>query len=420
MDAFDYHDVRQAGAAGDGRTDDAPTIQATLDKGGVIFIPPGAYLIGRTLRIGSGTRLTVHPQAVLRLADGAGVDQHSHLLTNSDPQGGNADIEISGGIWDGNNPGNPRQGDLINPGSYTGVMLQFRNVRNLTLSGLTLRNAETYYVAMTQIQNFIIEHIRFESTSPRPNNDGIHLGGYCEDGIIRHLSGHGRCVPNDDMVAMNADDAIERIECQNMLRGPIRRVVVHDLHADQCHSFVRLLSTDAPIEDIDVSGIRGGCTESVLNMDGARHCRVQVFDAADPAYADGAGFCRRIRLSDIVAHKAGSSVGPLVRLFQRCDDLEIRSLRRDLSADLTDEAPTIDARYIPGHRLVVEGLDAAQAETVTGTDVVRTVVPQAGVGERSSVVVGCELDRDDAFCLPDGGFGRLMLSGPVEVFGDGS
>ena len=95
--------VRDTGARGDGTTDDSRAMQRALDgPEQIVAIPPGVYCLGSTLRIGSGKTILAHPEAVLRLADGAGRDVDSFLLTNADRDSGNHHIEINGGTWDGN------------------------------------------------------------------------------------------------------------------------------------------------------------------------------------------------------------------------------------------------------------------------------------------------------------------------------
>ena len=390
-------------AVADGNADAAPALQRALDARGTVHVPPGRYRIGRTLRVGSNTRLLLHPQATLRLADGVGRTLDDFLLTNADHERGNEGIEVRGGTFDGNNRGNPRTpGALIDPGSYTGVLINFRNVRHLTFAHALLCDAETYHFRATQIGRFLVEHVRFHSTNPRPNNDGIHLGGNCSDGIIRHLRGLGPGAPSDDLVALNADDALERIECQGKTRGSIRNLTIHDLRADQCHSFVRILSTDSPIEHIDISGIRGGCTESALNMDGARGCRVQVFDAADPKYARGVGDCRDIRVGDIVVFKAtANSRSPLIRLQQRVDGLTLTGFRRDTSRDGSPAAPTLDARFLDRFRLHLEGVDASRVDGLKAASSVAFADSRDGLTTT--------LDYSDAATLPAGGFDRLAV-----------
>jgi hypothetical protein len=52
-------DVKDYGARADGKTDDAPAVQAAIDAaiamGGVVFFPPGAYAIREPLKIASGS-----------------------------------------------------------------------------------------------------------------------------------------------------------------------------------------------------------------------------------------------------------------------------------------------------------------------------------------------------------------------------
>ena len=394
------HDLH---AVADGNADAAPTLQRALDAGGTIRVPPGHYRIGRTLRIGSHTRLILHPQATLRLADGVGRGVNDFLLTNADHDSGNEQIEVHGGVFDGNNRGNPRTpGALIDLGSYTGVMLNFRNVRGLVFADALLCDSETYHFRATQISRFLVEWVRFHTTNPRHNNDGIHLGGNCVDGIIRHIHGLGPAAPSDDLVALNADDALQRIECQGKTCGPIRNVTIHDLAADQCHSFVRILSTDSLIEHIDISGIRGGCTQSVINMDGARGCRVQVFDAEDPKYARGVGDCRDIRVGDVEVYKATPNSGtPLIRLQQRVDGLAVTGFRRDMNRDGSPAAPTLDARFLDGYRLEIEGMEVSRGAALDHD----SPASPAQSGDEFTA----DLRYDDTATLPVTAFERLTV-----------
>ncbi len=347
--------VHRPPLAGDGNADDGPALQKMLDRCGVIEVPPGVYRVGQTLRLRSRTRLLAHPQATFVYADGAGIDQHCYLLTNADPEGGDTDIEVRGGIWNGNNPGNRRvPGKLIDPGAYTGVMIHFHNVHGLTFGDAMLCDAETYFWRGVELERFTVEDLRFHATHPRPNNDGVHLTGGCRHGIIRRLAGLGPLAPNDDMVAINADDALERIECQGGTCGPITDLTISHLRADQCHSFVRALSVVSPIERIDIDDVQGGCTSSVLNMDGARGCRVQVFDASDPRFAEGVGACRDIRLSRVRAWPARVGGGQaMLNLAQHTDRLEVRDFVRVVERDGDPQAPTLAVAHVPGHRITL-------------------------------------------------------------------
>lgn len=268
-------------------------------------------------------------------------------------------------------------------------------------------DAESYYFRLSHARNaFWCKISAFTRSIPTNNNDGIHLGGNCEDGIIRHLRGLGRGAPNDDMVAMNADDVLQRVECYGQECGPIRNVRVYDLHADDCHTFVRLLSVDSPIEHIDIEGVRGGCQIAMLNMDGARGCRVPMFDDNDPRYANGVGCVRDVRIRDVQVCKSGTVASPLINLQQRADGLRIEGFQRLIAQDAAPAAPTILAGHLPDQHLVIEGVAAAQGEALRAASSAASAIhplPDGEIAVQAHVTSGTELR------LPVGGFRRFTV-----------
>jgi hypothetical protein len=396
--------VESVGAVGDGVADDAPAIQRALDQHRKIFIPFGHYKIGRTLRVHSGTRLSVHPHAVLKLADGVGQHWDDFLLTCADSEGGVRDVEISGGIWDGNQAANRRGLELINPGAYSGVLLNFFNVDGLVLREMTLANAESYFLRLCEVKHFLVEHICFHSDEPRPNNDGVNLGGGCEHGVIRHLRGLTPGTPNDDMVALNADDMLERIEIYGKVCGPIRHINIYDIEAVRCHSFVRLLSVDSPIEHITIDNVRGGCDISAINMDAARGCRIPLFDQNDPARASGVGAVSNVWASRFFVHKTEPNQVPLLRLETRAG-MVVTDFRRNLKADVDLAAPTAQIRHIEGHTMEMEGLSETQKTSIQQASSAQVAVTSDGQRHNIHTV----LSRGESMVLPQGDFARLTM-----------
>ncbi|WP_428386198.1 glycosyl hydrolase family 28-related protein [Mucisphaera sp.] len=387
-----------------GLSNAAPDIQRALDTGGHLYIGPGRYRIGQTLRISSNTSLTLDQNAHLQFADGAGVGVDSFLLTNAHHDQGDRNISIYGGIWDGNNKANPRTpGAVIDQGSYTGVTINFRNVQDLSIQNLTLCDAESYFVRASKIIGFYFGDIRFDTTKPRPNNDGIHLGGYCRDGSIERLRGLGLHAPNDDMVALNADDAIERIECQGIDVGPIESIKISDLNAPSCHSFVRLLSISHAIRDIMITKIRGGCAESVINMDGARGCLVPLFDPNDSRFIDGVGDCRDIHVDDIEVFKTSCENNrPLLNIQQRVSNLFINHFRRTESSDVNQHAATLELMNLPDTHIYLAGSDDPLAW--------KELLGDHALDEHmASRVVEMTLTRAKSLRLLGGGFRRLSM-----------
>ena len=310
-----------------------------------LFFSAGEYLIEETLRLPSATHLKLDANARLRLADGVANTEHDYLLANSDPKAGNRDIIIEGGIFDGNQLGNPRPSGLLDRG-YTGAMLHFANVRGLRLTGMVLTDAEAYYARFTHVHDFHIEDIGFDSSHVRHNNDGIHLGGNCSHGVIRNIRSLRPGVTGDDLVALNADDALARTEVYGMTNGDISDVVIENLEAQNCHTFVRLLCVFSAIRNVSIRHVRGGCQNSVINADGARGCRVQVFDENKPPYPDGVGLLENILAEDFRVHRTGDNDQALIDIQERIGSLLIRDFVRDRSEDKSPHAPTLRMRHI--------------------------------------------------------------------------
>ncbi|MFA6288028.1 MAG: glycosyl hydrolase family 28-related protein [Opitutaceae bacterium] len=363
--------VLDYGARGDGLRDDGEAFQRALDGGpGTVVVPAGNYLIGRMLRVGSGVWLKLDAGARLRLADGVAKAPDDYFLTNANPGAGDADITVEGGFWDGNNAGNARPPGLFDFG-YSGAMMHFRNVRGLRVADMQLHDAEAYHVRLTQVRGFEVERIRFSASRVRPNNDGIHLGGHCENGAIRDIKGLHFGVTGDDMIALNADDALTRTEVKGMLCGPIRNIRIEDIEAQGCHSFVRLLSVVSPIENVSIRGVRGTCEVAAINCDGARGCRVPVFDEKAPPFPDGVGFLTNITAEDFIVGKSHANDIALLRLETRMTNVRITNFVRDRDADQSPATPTLRLRHAAARELAVNGKPArpvAFGETLELTD----------------------------------------------------
>lgn len=404
-------DVRTCGAVGDGRSDDSLAIQSALDAGaGLVVVPAGTYRIGTTLRMPSNTRLVAHPAAHMVLADGAGRNTDSFLLANARSDGGDTNIWVEGGIWDGNNPGNPRGPD--EPGSYTGAPLDFRSVNGLVLRGMTLRDAECYYIRIGEARNFLVEDIVFQAPHLRPNQDGVHLGGFCEDGVIRHLRADGPGCTNDDMVALNADDGMQRAQNLGLRCGPIRRIRIEDVRAESCHSFVRLLSVTSPIEDITIDDVVGGARNCAVNADACRQCRVRLFEREDQ-YPAGVGAIRRVTIRRMHVHKAPHGGGKaLLDLTSRLSEFRIRGFVRDSERDGNPAAPTMTLGQMDPCHVELCGIDAAHADTVAAADGVveegrrRMATP----AHRDTTAARLRISRAGSLVLPEGGFDSLLVN----------
>jgi len=325
------------------------TIQRALDSGQpALHLPAGTYTVDRPLKIHSNTTLALDKDACLIAGDGALSKRGDFLLTNADTEAGSENITVTGGVWDGNYRANPKS-DLFDENGCSGALLNFVNVRNLTLRGLRLQNSAGYFIRLARLNHFTVEDIQFSHETNLANNDGVHMGGHCENGVIRHIHCLTRGTTRDDLIAFNADDCVTRTENRDLPRGPIRNVLVEDVYAEQCHCFVRLLSVTAEISDVTIRGVRGGCRSNAVNLDAARYCRTPLIDPDDPAFTNGVGNIHDVNIEDMAVTQIGGN--PLIQAETNARNLVIRNFERTGPGG----GETIRLRNISPSRVILRG-----------------------------------------------------------------
>lgn len=262
---------------GDGIHDDFPAIQELIDNSGNFLelpMPENYYLISETIVLPSNFKFVLPQNAIIRLKENSNcpmirnkwrkINNTGKYLYNgrdkiwnyvnciSDEEEDKCEnISLCGGIWDFNNleqkPNPLRSLDFLENDLYNGFGFQFFNVKNLSISSLTLKNPVTFGVTLDIISDFLVEDITFDYTVGNPmtiNMDGIHLNGNCFNGIIRNLK--GACF--DDLVALNASEGYQ---------GEISNIKVENLCAQNCHSAVRLLAINDSIDNIEITNVSG-------------------------------------------------------------------------------------------------------------------------------------------------------------------
>lgn len=135
--------IKDFGAIGNGVADDTTAIQNTFNLGGVIFIPAGTYLID-PLTVPSNTHLVFEPGAIFKLNN----SQDDHMLTNSDSIGGNTNIHIHSGEFNGNKANQTTFVDA------TGILLD--NVTNSTVSNTYVHDTEFTGIEFRNCNNVIM------------------------------------------------------------------------------------------------------------------------------------------------------------------------------------------------------------------------------------------------------------------------
>jgi murein DD-endopeptidase MepM/ murein hydrolase activator NlpD len=327
--------------------DDTVALQQALSSAiPVVRIPPGDYRVTATLRVPS--RKTIEASGCARIfSDGDTPKRRGDfLLTNADPASGNEGITLRGGIWDGNNAGpcNRKSSDLFLPDGWSGTALNFQRVRGLRLENITVANSAAYNIRLGHIDGFDFRHIRFHGDRPVPNQDGLHFGGCCRNGRVHDVRAISKGQTNDDLVALNADDSLERVENRDLSCGPIENIVFSDLYAEDCHTGIRLLSVRSTIRNIRFRNVNVGVRCFAVNADAARYCRTPLFQDAD--FPHGVGRLDRIEFDGIRVHATFPHVTALFLFESNMAGVRMRDIVRDTAKDAAPSAPILLARHV--------------------------------------------------------------------------
>ncbi len=188
-------------------TDNTTVIQSVLDN--ARKFPITVYWDGKY----SVTGLKIYSNTTIIANAGCGAILRNHsdksIFINASQSFGSvkdSNIVISGGIWNGNyyNPEIPRgaqsKGNRVN-----GLVACFRfyGVDNLIVRDAILYKPATYALAAANVTHVLYENIIVDvGPNPLINNDGLHIDGNSQYGVIRH------CIINthDDGIGLNADD----------------------------------------------------------------------------------------------------------------------------------------------------------------------------------------------------------------------
>lgn len=243
---------------GDGKNNDTLAIQAMLDGCGIVTIDkPGTYLISKTLIIHSNTRFILSPGAKLLAAPLS----RCALIENEHFAGGGRDenIEIVGGIWDGNcdemgldgeYEARHRLDDLYSPELFKGKLMRFAHVDRIMLTGLTVRNPVSYGIQIGDVRGFVTRDIFFDYNWHFGTTDGVHINGPARDGVIENLCG----TTNDDLVSLTTYDEPHA----EISLGDIENIYIHNITAINGFSGVRLLSGEGyKLCNVRVDGVYG-------------------------------------------------------------------------------------------------------------------------------------------------------------------
>jgi hypothetical protein len=250
-------------------TDNTAAIQSVLDnarKSPITVYWDGKYSV---------TGLIIYSNTTIIANAGCGAILRNHsnksIFINASQTFGAAkdsNIVISGGIWNGNyyNPeiqrGAQSKGDRVN--GLVGCF-RFYGVDNLIVRDAILYKPATYALAAANVTHVLYENIIVDvGPNPLINNDGLHIDGNSQYGVIRH------CIINthDDGIGLNADDlylnwydkkdiSSEKSFYSEACAGPISDILIDDITFNSSLFGIRILSGKSRVDRITIRNIKG-------------------------------------------------------------------------------------------------------------------------------------------------------------------
>lgn len=264
-------------------TDNTTVIQNVLDKAKdnpITVYWDGKYSI-TGLKIYSNTTIIANAGcgAILRNHSNKSIFINASQSFNSIKD---SNIVISGGIWNGNyyNPeiqrGAQSKGDRVN-----GLVACFRfyGVDNLIVRDAILYKPATYALAAANVTHVLYENIIVDvGPNPLINNDGLHIDGNSQYGVIRH------CIINthDDGIGLNADDlylnwydkndtsSVESFYSE-ACAGPISDILIDDITFNSSLFGIRILSGKSRVDRITIRNIKGYTKGYAMVVDNYQH-----------------------------------------------------------------------------------------------------------------------------------------------------
>lgn len=182
----------------------------------------------------------------------------SYLIRNDDPINGNVNIEVCGGIWDGNGGGNgsnqPGDYDGVTQGWY-GMVMWFENITRLYVHDCVLADPGIWACHGTKLTRALWERIHFDNI----HRDGIHHCGTNNDITVRGITG----TTEDNTLAFSSSQGDYFngdffYADGTPLEGNQENIRVQDCTFTDCDGPVAIFGkSEHYIRNIQISGLRG-------------------------------------------------------------------------------------------------------------------------------------------------------------------
>ncbi|MGD1085544.1 MAG: glycoside hydrolase family 28 protein [Verrucomicrobiota bacterium] len=337
-------DVRQFGAAGDGKTLDTAAIQRALDEcgragGGTVRLPAGTYL-SKPIFLRGQTTLELEAGAVLQATDDPAdyLDGNGATLAFVNARGlahitlgGAGAIDGAGARWwpaaraakSAGRPETTRRPRLV---VLTGC-------RNVLVRDVTLRNSPSFHLVPADCQDVVVSNVTILAPADSPNTDAMDPSA-CQRVLITRC----RLDVGDDNIAIKSGRAVpgRAAACEDFVVSDCVFLRGHGMSigSETLGGVSNLLVTHCAF-DGTTSGIRlktsrdrGGTVENLIYKD-ITMTNVQVpvniacyypnVPAADPAQpvSRTTPVCRNIQIINLTA-SGPKSAGFIVGLPEMC------------------------------------------------------------------------------------------------------
>lgn len=318
-----------------------------------------------------------------------------------------SNITISGGIWNGNyyNPEIPK-GAQSKGDSISGLVACFRfyGVDNLIVRDAILYKPATYALAAANVTHVLYENIIVDvGPNPLINNDGLHIDGNSQYGVIRH------CILNchDDAIGLNADDlylywyngkndrkgvSTKGLFYSEKCAGPISDILIEDITLNSSLFGIRILSGSSRVDRITIRNIKGYTKGYAMVVDNYQH---------DPSVVTwaGPGNIGTINVEDFdVQINPGTEMMPNESCLNVCTNVEQLILKNIKRKHFTTGEPTI---FIRGKNTVIGtmeidgyySLDTAKSSTISHILVDGATINQLSISNVSVIRSQKEIDN---------------------------
>ena len=259
-------DPKDFGAIYDGITDCTNAFQTCLDYGTLKVTDEKGIALCSTLEISQdNTNIEFSREFVIKLKDNTNdplMITPAYKYLNNDEKVNYEkihDINIIGGIWDGNGENQSKNAGAIVTKDHNEIYwwseFLLLDIEHVNIIGVTIKNPWKMGILIGNISKFTIRDLHFNMYGRNYENmDGIHLMGDIEHGLIDHVYG----VTHDDMVAINCDGDWFNDPLEAPRRGSAKHIEIRNITSDNGYRAVRLLCGGSnTCDDILIDGVHG-------------------------------------------------------------------------------------------------------------------------------------------------------------------